>query len=68
VDHGGKQRAKPLPPELDGSVAEVDTSLVQKILDVPERQSNLDEKRHARWMVSGSLRKWPNGSNLMLDG
>ncbi len=31
-----KHRAKPVPPEPDGLVADVDASLVQKVLDIAE--------------------------------
>src|SRR5208337_4456331 len=37
-DLGGEYRAKPVPPEPDGLVAEVDPSLGQQILDVAQRQ------------------------------
>jgi len=35
---GGKHRAKPVPPESNGLVANVDTALGQQILDVAQRQ------------------------------
>jgi hypothetical protein len=36
ADFSGKQRAKSVPPKPDGLVADVDTALVQQVLDVPE--------------------------------
>ena len=35
---GGEHRAKPVPPEPDGLVADVDPALGQQILDVAQRQ------------------------------
>jgi hypothetical protein len=37
-DLGGEHRAKPVPPEPDGLVADVDPALGQQILDIAQRQ------------------------------
>ena len=34
---GGEHRAKPVPPEPDGLVADVDPALGQQILDIAQR-------------------------------
>src|SRR5258707_10488760 len=38
TDLGGEHRAKPVPPEPDGLVADVDPALGQEIFDVSKRQ------------------------------
>jgi hypothetical protein len=38
ADLGSEHRAKPVPPEPDGLVADVDPALGQQILDVAQRQ------------------------------
>jgi hypothetical protein len=38
TDLGGEHRAKPVPPEPDGLVADVDPALGQQIFDVSKRQ------------------------------
>src|SRR6056297_1629700 len=41
-DLGGELRPKPVPPEPNRLVTDLDTTLVQQILDVPERQREPD--------------------------
>src|ERR1700733_4056833 len=45
-DLGGEYRPKPVPPESDGLVADVDPTLGQKILDVAQRQRVSDVHHH----------------------
>ena len=46
ADLGGKYRAKPVPPEPDGLVADVDPALGQEILDIAQRQRVLHVHHH----------------------
>jgi hypothetical protein len=43
---GGEHRAKSVPPEPDCLVADVDPTLDQQILDVPQRQRKSDVHHH----------------------
>ena len=45
-DFSGEHRAKPVPPEAHGFVAEIDPTLGQQILDVPKRQRVFDVHHH----------------------
>ena len=49
TDFSGKQRAKPIPPEPDRFITDVDTSFVQKVFDVPQRKrkANVHHDRQA---------------------
>src|ERR1700722_4092657 len=73
ADLGGEHRAKPIPPEPDGLVADVDPALGQEIFDVAQRQwvshvhhhHQTDDLRRAveiseRVAHSSSL-AWPEG-------
>src|SRR6056297_590952 len=42
TDLGGELRPKPVPPESNRLVTDLDTTLVQQILDVPKRQREPD--------------------------
>ena len=46
ADLCGKQRTKPVPPETDRFMADVDAAFVQKILHVPKRKRKLDVRHH----------------------
>jgi hypothetical protein len=48
LDLGGEQRAKSVPPEPHGLVADVDAALMQQVLDVAERQRVADVPRHCQ--------------------
>jgi len=41
-DLGGEHWSKPMPPEPDRLVADVDPAFVQQVLDIPERQRESD--------------------------
>src|ERR1700678_3992110 len=58
---GGEHRAKPVPPEPDGLVADVDPALGQQILDIAQRQRVSHVHHHDRRMTSGELLKYRNG-------
>jgi len=45
-DLSGEQRAEPMPPEPDGFMADLDTALMQQILDVPKREREPDVHHH----------------------
>lgn len=45
---GGEHRAKPVPPVSYGLVADLETTLVQKVLDVSERQREADLEHHRK--------------------
>ena len=45
-DLGGEKRPKPVPPEPNRLVADLDAALVQKILDIPERQRKPNIQHH----------------------
>ena len=48
-DLRGEHRTEPIPPETDGFVVDIDATLVQQILDVPQRrrESNIHHHRQA---------------------
>jgi hypothetical protein len=48
ADFGGENRSKPVPPEPNRFVRDVDTALVQEVLDVPERQRIPDVHHHCK--------------------
>ena len=57
ADLRGKHWAKPVPPEPDGRVADVDPTLGQEIFDVSKRQWDLTYIITTRRMTSGELLK-----------
>ena len=61
ADLGGEHRAKPVPPEPDGLVADVDPALGQQILDVAQRRGYRTYIITTRRMISGELLKYRNG-------
>jgi hypothetical protein len=48
ADLGGKYRPEPVPPEPDRLVANVDAALVEKVLDITEREWKLDVHHHRK--------------------
>jgi hypothetical protein len=58
ADLGNEHRAKPIPPEPDGLVADVDSALGRQILDVVQRLTYIITTRR---MTSGELLKYRNG-------
>jgi len=53
ADLGGEHRAKPMPPETDRLVADINAALVQQVLDVSKRQREPDVQHTASRMISG---------------
>jgi len=47
-DLGRKHRTEPMPPEPDGLMADIYPSLVQHVLDVPERERETDVEYHRK--------------------
>ncbi len=45
-DLSSEHRAKPLPPLTNGLVADLDTTLVEEVLDVSKRQREPDVEHH----------------------
>jgi hypothetical protein len=58
---GGEHWAKPIPPESDGLVADVDPALGQQILDVAQRQRVSHVHHHDQTDDLGELLKYRNG-------
>ena len=58
---GGEHRAKPIPPEPHGLMADVDPALGQEIFDVSKRQWKSTYFITTRRMTSGELLKYRNG-------
>ncbi|MEJ0048193.1 MAG: hypothetical protein WDN04_20280 [Rhodospirillales bacterium] len=50
-----KHRAKPVPPEPDGFVADADPALCQQVLDVAQREGVADTRLRHQPMTSGAL-------------
>jgi hypothetical protein len=51
----GKHRAKPIPTKTDGFVADIDTTFMQQILDIPQRKRkpNIEHHRQANEIGAG---------------
>ncbi len=47
-DLTGKHRAKPVPPETNRLVCDVDAALVKQVLDVPQRKRKPDIHHHRK--------------------
>jgi hypothetical protein len=47
-DLGGKHRSKPVPPEPDSLMADVDPALMQQILHIAEREREPDVHHHCQ--------------------
>ena len=47
-DLGGKPRPKPLPPEPDGFMADIDTALVEQVLDIAKREREPNVHHHSQ--------------------
>lgn len=45
-DFSGEHRAKPVPPEPDRLVADIDAALVQQILDIAQRERKANVQHH----------------------
>jgi hypothetical protein len=45
-DLGGEHRTEAMPPKPDGLMADLDAALVQKVLDVPQREREPDIEHH----------------------
>jgi hypothetical protein len=56
-----KYRAKPVPPEPNGLVADVDPTLSEQILDVASDSGYLTYIITTKRMTSGELLKYRNG-------
>jgi hypothetical protein len=48
LDPRSENRSEPVPPEPNRFVSDVDTALVQEVLDVPERQRIPDVHHHCK--------------------
>ena len=55
ADFSGEHQPKPVPPETDGFVANIDAALVQQILDISQRQRkpNVEHHRQADDLLAG---------------
>ena len=60
-DLGCKQRTEPVPPVPHGLVADVDATLGQQVLDLPQRQRNRTCIITVSLMISGELLKYRKG-------
>ena len=61
ADLGGEHRAKPVPPEPHGLMADVDSALRQEALDIAQRPRVSHNIITTRRMTSGELLKYRNG-------
>jgi hypothetical protein len=62
---GGEHRAKPVPPEPDRLMADVDPSLSPEVLDVAQRHGYRTYIITTRRITFGELLKYRNGSLMV---
>ena len=66
-DLGGEHRPKPVPPKPNRLVTDLDSTLVQQILNVPKRQRGTGVYiMTAKRMISDDVLKYLKGSRLVI--